>query len=184
MAQQLPPSPRLSSCSSIIASRLEALQLQLDEERRRRMAVEQEISSFPSSKTPQTSDQPSLVRLTSAALKNSVPQPPSADDAVSARSTAAAPSSSRAPLPSESFPTSAGRTASATRRASASITRPDPYANTPKRLKDPLPPQAKGCAASPHLFGRRKVSNVDVYLSQTRHEQRMQALHQFQLPDS
>ena len=198
--QQEPPSPRLSSCSSIIASRLDALQLQLQEERKRRLEVERAITSFESTRGEAVdpsvpTSMPALVRLTSAALKRNPPQPPpaAAAECASQRSAAVASCSSSAPRSVDGTSERSGNGRSANRdkrpasglpkpqNSPASVTRSDPF-QIPKRLKDPLPPQARGGSSNP-MFGKRKVSDVDIYLAQARHEQRMQALHQFQLPD-
>lgn len=167
-----------SICSSEFYSRVEALQLQLKEERKRRENVEKTIRRLVSDNTETNATVSAAPLLTEAALYLLQNRSDAKPDERSIRS-------------------GVGAVASSQRSSSKSVQENDKPVVTirkapssfewavAKHLKPPLPPQAKGNSnteATPHRFSRKRVDAVDVYVTKQRHEKRMQMLHDFQLP--
>lgn len=183
-----------SIASSEYYSRLEALELQLQEERKRRLHVEQTIKLLKRESPAQPPDAQSLPAnpqsvLTELSLFLHQQQ---RTDGSSRSSLRSAVSSRRAADGSEGRVSHSSPKAKATR----SVPRPpllcprapDAAAESPwrveKHVKPPLPTQAKGTRnsdATPNRFAKKRASGVDVYLTQQRHEERMQHLANFQL---
>ncbi|CUG91636.1 Hypothetical protein, putative [Bodo saltans] len=196
-----------SIASSEYYSRLEALELQLQEERKRRVNVEKTIQFLKeeqkddrrtSGQAMSRSDLPVNPQsvLTELSLflhqqRGGSSSRGSQRSAASSRRAAADGSTGRPPV--QDIPTSA---------SAQKPPRQPPVPRPPllcsrqavdssatlwsveRHVKPQLPSQAKGCRncdATPNRFARKRTSDVEVYLTQQRHDQRMQHLANFQL---
>lgn len=201
-------SSRLPSItSSEYHSRLEALELQLVEERRRRLHVEKVITVLKSD-----ADQAAQVSegVAAAARSDVAPVQPSVltelslymlqkeqakrEGAGSTRSSARASSANREsapvtpkpvhPPPVAPIPKAPGRDLLSVGRNECKSQALGVSWELPKHVKPPLPPQAKGnssCEATPNRYAKKRTDSVEVYVNKQRHDKRMELLMNFQL---
>lgn len=210
-----------SITSSEYVSRLEALEIQLKEERRRRKNVEDTISLLrndggvnkssaecPVAMTARNCVNPTSV-LTELSLfllqkevPSAVPQRPPSVPASSPREVTPAGAKKQHPQATNaahthSIPKPPELQRDANRSPTASSGRKKQLSSArtlvsqgrtewviPERVKPPLPPQAKGnnsCEATPLRYSKKRASEVDVYLTKQRHENRINMLMNFQL---
>jgi hypothetical protein len=193
-----------SIASSEYYSRLEALELQLQEERKRRVNVEktiqclkqeQELESRPSGQShTKGADLPVDPRsvLTELSLflhqqRGEGSSRGSQRSAASSRRAAADGSAGRAPAHAVPEPAQKPPRQPPVPRPPLLCSRPQDVGalwSVERHVKPQLPAQAKGCRnsdATPNRFARKRTSDVEVYLTRERHDQRMQHLANFQL---
>jgi len=209
MASQMKP-VSASLCSSEYKSRIEALQLQLEHERKRRLEVLEAISAMSNdTKVP-----PTTAGLAEEVLRSSVMERATTSKAPSVRSQKSL--SSTPPVvqveatqqhlpsiinvaPSIGSSKKTPEDKSSGRPANGNVpnatVQPQPpsapfvvvSASTDAKKpavggKPPLPPQARGLSGRKLHFGKRRTSSVDVYLTTARHEKRLEQIQRFQLP--